>query len=98
MTLAIGKKILGDNHLDVPTCLNNLVMSLWKVEDDATKDLMIAYSQGLKVGKGRGDALLEIQRDRLKEGKYQHPYYWASFIFSGINNSLTKSMIISYNL
>lgn len=59
------------------------MISLWAVEDEATKDLMVAYYQGLKGGKGRRDALLDIQRDWLKQGDYQHPYYWASFIFSG---------------
>ncbi|NEO96322.1 MAG: CHAT domain-containing protein [Moorea sp. SIO3G5] len=47
---------------------------------------MVAYYQGLKAKKGRREALSQIQRDWLegKKGKkYQHPYYWASFIFSG---------------
>ena len=59
------------------------MISLWKVEDNATKDLMVAYYQRLKAGKGRRDALLEIQRNWLKGEKYQHPYYWGSFVFSG---------------
>ncbi|MCL2924541.1 MAG: tetratricopeptide repeat protein [Trichodesmium sp. MAG_R04] len=59
------------------------MISLWKVGDNATKDLMAAYYQRLKAGKGRRDALLEIQRDWLKGEKYQHPYYWGSFVFSG---------------
>ncbi|NEQ41624.1 MAG: kinesin [Okeania sp. SIO3I5] len=42
----------------------------------------------MKAGKGRPDALLEIQRDWLQEGEYQHPYYWASFIFSGDGTSI----------
>ncbi|MFP4653210.1 MAG: CHAT domain-containing protein [Phormidium sp.] len=30
---------------------------------------------------GRSEALREVQLDWLEQGK--HPYYWASFLFSG---------------
>ncbi|MEO0970225.1 MAG: CHAT domain-containing tetratricopeptide repeat protein, partial [Cyanobacteria bacterium J06639_18] len=67
------------------------VMSLWKVDDAATKDLMIAYYEKVlgKEGKqqGRSEALRQTQLEMLGGGKYQnkyqHPYYWAAFIPSG---------------
>jgi CHAT domain-containing protein len=58
-------------------------ISLWKVADDATKDLMINYYTRLKQGEGRSIALHNAQRDMLKSEKYAHPYYWAAFIPSG---------------
>ncbi|WP_365670549.1 CHAT domain-containing protein [Okeania sp. SIO3I5] len=81
--ISAGEGIYGLRRAFVIAGSESQMISLWKVEDDATKDLMVAYYQGLKAGIGRRDALLEIQRDWLKEGEYQHPYYWASFIFSG---------------
>ncbi len=60
------------------------LLSLWKVADDGTKDLMVEYYQKIKAGKGRHEALREVQLEFLNSNtKYQHPYYWASFIPSG---------------
>ncbi|MEZ4426894.1 MAG: CHAT domain-containing tetratricopeptide repeat protein [Nannocystaceae bacterium] len=59
------------------------VMSLWKVDDAATRDLMIAYYKQLAKGDGRGEALRDAQRALRKDDKRQHPYYWAAFIPSG---------------
>ncbi|NES02383.1 MAG: CHAT domain-containing protein [Okeania sp. SIO2F4] len=81
--ISVGEGIYGLRRAFVIAGSESQMISLWKVEDNATKDLMIAYYRGLKTGKRRRYALLEIQRDWLQEGEYQHPYYWASFIFSG---------------
>lgn len=59
------------------------VMSLWKVDDQATRDLMTDYYNGLQAGRGRGDALRQAQRRMLASSNRRHPYYWASFIQSG---------------
>ena len=64
------------------------VMSLWKVEDTITSDVMIGYYSRLKVGQGRSEALRQIQLELLKKIKGQredrsHPYFWASFIQLG---------------
>jgi MYXO-CTERM domain-containing protein len=59
------------------------VMSLWKVDDEATRDLMIAYYKGLVGGGGRTEALREAQLALLATKTWRHPYFWASFIPSG---------------
>jgi hypothetical protein len=59
------------------------VMSLWKVDDAATRDLMLAYYKDLAKGTGRGEALRSAQRLVLADAKRRHPYYWAAFIPSG---------------
>ncbi len=59
------------------------VMSLWKVDDSATRDLMIALYQQLAQGTGRGAALRTAQLNLLGDVKRRHPYYWAAFIPSG---------------
>ena len=57
------------------------VMSLWKVNDQITRELVESYYQNLKANQGRSQSLKTIQLDLLK--KYQYPYYWAAFIPSG---------------
>ncbi|MDE5120030.1 MAG: CHAT domain-containing protein, partial [Trichodesmium sp. St19_bin1] len=63
------------------------VISLWKVDDQGTKDLMVKYYQRLLEGKiGRTEALRQTQLEMLRGEageKYTHPYFWASFIPSG---------------
>ncbi len=57
------------------------VMSLWKVNDQTTRELVESYYKNLKANQGRSQSLKTIQLDLLK--KYQYPYYWAAFISSG---------------
>lgn len=59
------------------------VMSLWKVADEATRDLMIAYYKRLVTGQGRAEALRQVQLEMLRSETRTHPFYWASFIPSG---------------
>jgi CHAT domain-containing protein len=56
------------------------LMSLWKVNDEGTKDLMIKYYQRLLQNEGRSDALRQVQLEMLNSQEYQHPYYWAAFV------------------
>ncbi|NJK41781.1 MAG: CHAT domain-containing protein [Acaryochloridaceae cyanobacterium SU_2_1] len=60
------------------------VISLWNVDDKATKDLMVDYyTRLIKQRQGRHQALRQAQLTMLKDKNRQHPYYWASFIASG---------------
>ncbi|MDY7020283.1 MAG: CHAT domain-containing protein, partial [Cyanobacteriota bacterium] len=56
------------------------VMSLWKVNDEGTKELMIKYYQRLLQNQGRSEALRQTQLEMLNSQNYQHPYYWAAFV------------------
>jgi CHAT domain-containing protein len=58
-------------------------MSLWKVSDAETGDLMIEYHRFLQVGEGRSEAMRQVQLRMLASRKHQHPFFWASFIESG---------------
>jgi len=59
------------------------LMTLWKVDDEETKNLMIDYYQRLQDGEGRGEALRQVQLEMLNNSQTQHPYFWASFIPTG---------------
>ncbi|WP_437758326.1 tetratricopeptide repeat protein [Sorangium sp. So ce1389] len=70
------------------------VMSLWKVSDDATRELMLAYYARLLAGGGRGDALRDAQLAMLASPERAHPFYWASFIVSGNDAALADLPIV----
>ena len=78
-----GEGVYGLRRSFVLAGSETQVMSLWKVRDDATRDLMIDYYANLERGMGRSEALREVQLTMLKNPTRKHPYYWASFIQSG---------------
>lgn len=59
--------------------VNTLLMSLKKVYDDSTADLMIHFYQHLMSGASKREALVRAQRDIRKKG-FDAPKYWATFI------------------
>ncbi|MDY7020057.1 MAG: CHAT domain-containing tetratricopeptide repeat protein [Cyanobacteriota bacterium] len=59
------------------------LISLWKVDDTGTKELMTQYYQRLLQNQGRSEAFRQTQLEMLKSEKYQHPYYWAAFVVVG---------------
>ena len=59
----------------------NIIMSLWKVSDEATKDLILSFYAKWTSGKSVKEAFREAQRE-LRE-KYPGAYYWAAFVLIG---------------
>lgn len=55
-----------------------VVMSLWKVQDDATSMLMTRFYKYLTDGVEKHKALWKAMMD-VRE-KYKDPYYWAGFV------------------
>ena len=58
--------------------VETLVMSLWKVDDTATKDFMITFYQNLMEGKSKLQSFKTAQN--FVREKYRNPYYWAAFV------------------
>ena len=61
---------------------SSLVVSLWRVDDEATAELMTSFYRGLVAGKATCAALREAQLEILS--RYRHPYYWAPFVLVGV--------------
>lgn len=64
------------------------MMSLWQVDDAATRDLMAGDGSRLAAGAATSTALRETQLQILGITKYAHPYYWASFLTAGDNSPI----------
>jgi CHAT domain-containing protein len=58
----------------------NIILSLWKVDDVATKDFVAAFYQRLAATRDVVTAFHYAQ-DEIRN-KYQKPYYWAAFYLS----------------
>lgn len=61
---------------------NTILMSVDKVDDEATKILMVEFYRNLMDGKTKHQSLKNAQRylRQVDNGKYDKPEYWASFI------------------
>lgn len=83
-----GEGVYGLRRALVLAGAESQLLSLWKVDDEMTRDLMVRYYTQLLVEKrGRSEALRQIQLERIatrgESNDESHPYYWASFIQSG---------------
>jgi len=59
-----------------------VLMSLWKVNDTATQELMTAfYKEWLRAGDVRTG--LKKARQQIRE-KYHNPFYWGAFVLVGV--------------
>lgn len=65
---------------------NSILMSLWKVDDDATQKLMTEFYENLLNGKTKAQSLLNAQRCVKSQPGWEGPEYWAGFILlDGLN-------------
>jgi CHAT domain-containing protein/tetratricopeptide (TPR) repeat protein len=85
----LGKEITGEGVIGLTRAFMyagaaRVLVSLWNVDDDATKELMVhLYTDVLKEGKTPAAALRAAQVYLWKQKQWQAPYYWAAFILQG---------------
>lgn len=68
--------------------VKSILMSLHKVNDEATRILMVEFYRNLMKGKSKHLSLKNAQKHlrKVENGKYDKPEYWASFILlDGLN-------------
>jgi CHAT domain-containing protein len=84
----LGQGVYGLRRAFTVAGAETVVMSLWKVKDDTTQQLMEAYYRNLLAGQGRASALREAMRS-LRATR-PHPHYWAPFIALGRDTPLSQ--------
>ena len=77
-----GEGVFGLQRAFLVAGARTLIMSLFKVDDTATQELMILfYKKWLESGDKR-KAFIEAKKEL--RNKYPEPYYWGSFIMVGL--------------
>jgi tetratricopeptide (TPR) repeat protein len=78
-----GEGILGFTRAFMAAGASRVLVSLWKVDDEATRALMTEfYGQWRKVGAAA--ALKAAQEHVRAQEKWRHPYYWAAWQLWGL--------------
>ena len=82
--VAAGDEPIGLTRSLLYAGARSVIQSLWRVDDDATRQLMSDMYARLRSGAGRAEALRAAQRAFLIHAKGRsHPAFWASFSLVG---------------
>jgi CHAT domain-containing protein len=73
-----GEGVYGLQRAFLLSGANYLVMSLWRVDDAATQQLMSRFYHYIAEGKEVPLAFKQAQME-LRQ-KYSEPYFWAAFV------------------
>jgi CHAT domain-containing protein len=82
-----GEGVLGLRRAFEVAGAHTLVMSLWKVEDEATllfmRELYGARASGLSTAESVRTAGLKILAMQRRQGLPDQPYFWGAFVAAG---------------
>lgn len=83
-----GEGVFGLRRAFQVAGARTVIMSLWSVDDQATREWMRALYQGrfqrnLSTADAVHEASLSMLRERRAKGQSTHPFYWAAFVAAG---------------
>ena len=89
---ALGKEVRGEGLIGLTRGFlyagaSGVTASLWKVDDEATAELMRHFYEGLfQRGLTPAAALREAQLAMWNQKRWRAPFYWAAFVIQGRYN------------
>jgi len=89
--IAPGEGVMGMSWAFFVAGTKSMLVSQWKVNSASTSKLMVSFYQNLESRRNsstpsKAVALREASRKLMKEQRYRHPFYWASFVLVGNAN------------
>ncbi len=74
----LGKYVAGENVLSLASAFTaagarSTLTTLWSVNDEATKELMVAFYRALTAGKTRSEAVAAAQAEHQEKPDVAHP-------------------------
>lgn len=79
-----GEGLIGLSRALLYAGADQMIVSYWKVSDEATAQLMLYLHQNIHQGNMEfHEALQAAKKKLISEGKFSAPYYWAPFVLIG---------------
>lgn len=85
---SMGKVVPGEGVLSLARAFAaagaaSTLTTLWKVDDEATKEFTVAFFEALKANQSRSEAVVAAQNAGLSSEDFAHPYYWSAMTLYG---------------
>jgi filamentous hemagglutinin family protein len=77
------RSVLGLAGTALKAGVNNVLATLWSVNDLATSMIMEAFYNGIINHISKASALQFAQKEMIHSDNYHHPFFWAAFILVG---------------
>ncbi len=82
--LARGEGVIGLTRGFLYAGASNVLVSLWKVDDTATADLMVDFYSRMRTGTSHAEAIHQAKLGLISaHPRFARPYYWSSFVLVG---------------
>ena len=79
-----GDELFGLMRSFMSAGASSLLLTLWRIEDAVSAEIMRHFYEHLLAGQSKAQALRAAQRTQLD----QHPFYWAAFFLVGDGGAL----------
>ncbi len=84
----LGKELRGEGMIGLTRAFMyagapSVVVSLWRVTDASTAELMVEFYRQLDRTNDKAAALRRAKLELMRNPRYGHPYYWAPFVLVG---------------
>jgi CHAT domain-containing protein len=79
-----GEGVTGLTRAVMYAGTSAVVASLWKVDDNATKELIVRfYKNMLEKNLDKTEALRQTKLELIKNKNYRSPLFWSAFVMYG---------------
>ena len=78
-----GEELIGLTRSFLYAGASSIIVSLWPVEVEATRKLMLNFYKNLNKNLSPSRSLQMAQLELTRDINYSHPYFWAPFILIG---------------